>query len=278
MCEVYVKVAGNWEQVNEIYVQVGGTWRLLTEGWQKVDSAWRIFWQPNGFVPFTQTFYYPDLAWEGIDPGVQGTVYAPCGATQVTVRAWGGGGSGGAKFATDGDTSVAGSGGGGAYGTIGPFPVAPNESFLFRLGGLAPPGSNTNPNPNYPLDPDPLFPPGVYPWFTQYGRPGERVVFFSDSGPSSEYVQARGGYGGTSVFDGLGGNQYFSPGAPNNGLPVNFAPASGFGGNAGGPGGGAGGQVNPYVPAQFPGGGGPGGFNGSDGHYGVTPVMYLDWS
>ena len=263
MCEVYVKVAGNWEQVTEIYVQVGGTWQLLTEAWQKVDEAWRIFWQPNGFVPFTQTFHEPNRTWE--DYVLSGYVYTPCGATNLIIEQWGGGGSGGAKFVGQGSNSIAGSGGGGQYLITSSYAVAPNEKFNFSIGGQVPPGSNQNPSPFY-----------NFPNFTQIGESGLSPVIYPDD--FRFFEAAVGGNGGLQSIDGAGGDNISDPSNPDNGSPAAWQPASGFGGDGGGPSGGAGGQVNPFVAPTFPGGGGPGGFNGSDGHFGVTPVMYLHWS
>jgi len=271
MCEVYVKVAGNWEQVTEIYVQVGGTWQLLTEAWHKVDEAWRIFWQPNGFVPFTQTFYEPNLPYT--QSGVSGKVYAPCGASNLVIEQYGGGGSGGAKYATEGGTSVAGSGGGGQYNGAPTYAVGPLEPFFFYIGGLRPPGSNEYPSPFYT----------AFDNFYQLGESGDTAGLFPVNRPVSPplpyfFESVAGGQGGLQSIDATGGGNIADPSNPNNGFPATFQAASGIAGQAGGPAGGAGGQVNPFVAPTFPGGGGPGGFNGGNGHYGITPVMYLHWS
>lgn len=264
MCEIYVKVAGNWEQVTTLSVKVGGTWQTITEGYQRVDNAWRRFWQPGGFVAFTQTFYEPNLNPE--DFGMSGTFYAPCGATSMTIRAWGGGGAGGAKFAVEGGTSVAGSGGGGQYRTQGPYSVSPNDPFDFYIGGKTAPGSNSDPNPY-----------STFGLFEQNGEYGD-VANVNGLPFPDFFFYVEGGAGGFISVDGPGGGRISDPTNPTNGFPTAVQAASGSGGTAGGTGGGAGGQVNPYVAPTFPGGGGPGGFNGSDGHFGVTPVMYIDWS
>jgi len=264
MCEIYVKVAGNWEQVTTVSVKISGVWTTITEGWHRVDGAWRIFWQPGGFSPFTQTFYEPNRTPKEF--GIFGTFYVPCGATSMTLRAWGGGGSGGAKFATEGGTSVAGSGGGGQYNEQGPYAVTSSDFFDFYIGGQTAPGSNSDPNPyNY------------VELFDQNGELGDQANVSNLPAPDFFFF-ASGGEGGFISVDGPGGGVIDDPTNPNNGFPSAVQPASGSGGNAGGVGGGLGGQVNPYVAPTFPGGGGPGGFNGSDGHFGVTPVLYVDWS
>lgn len=267
MCEVYVKVAGNWEQVNEIYVKVGGTWQLLTEAWHKVDGAWRIFWQPNGFVPFTQMLYEPNQ--DPDDYGYSGIVYAPCGATSLTVYGWGAGGAGGAKASTSGTNLLAGSGGGAQYGISGPYAVTPLQNFSFYLGGPSSFGILNPPNPTHAFRFD--------SWGCgNRGDPATISTSFSAS-PYWDFIIA-GGEGGTTVWDNVGGDVLFDPGNPNNGSPAVAGPASGVGGTAGGPGGGAGGQSIGNIPPQFPGGGGAGGYNGAPGQAGISAVLYLQWS
>jgi hypothetical protein len=267
MCEVYVKVAGNWEQVNEIYVKVGGTWQLLTEAWHRVDNAWRIFWQPNGFVPFTQMLYEPTQ-----DPilfGISGEVFAPCGATSVTVYGWGAGGAGGAKDSSSGTNLLAGSGGGAQYNIMGSYPVTPLQRYGFYLGGPSSFGVLNPPNPTHAFTLD--------SWGCgNRGDPATLATDFSAT-PYFAFI-ANGGEGGTSVWDNVGGDVLFDPGNPGNGGPAVPGPPSGFGGTAGGPGGGAGGQSIGNIPPQFPGGGGAGGYNGAPGQAGISAVLYLSWS
>lgn len=264
MCEIYVKVAGNWEQVNTVYVKIGGVWETITEGWHKVNNAWRIFWQPNGFVPFTQTFYEPNRPPPTI-PAFSFTAYAPCGATSLTVEMYGGGGSGASKLVGEGSSSQAGSGGGGQYTISSPIAVSANQAFLGVLPGLARPGSNTYPNPYVST-----------PVSRQDGENGgdSRITRISP------FVQitAYGGGGGQPGTNSAGGGQDFSFSPPGSGLPIIWGAASGQGGDAGGPAGGSGGQSSPPVAATPYGGGGAGGINGSDGSYGSPGIIFMHWS
>jgi hypothetical protein len=199
--------------------------------------------------------------------GYTGNVYAPCGATSLTVYGWGAGGAGGAKDASSGTNLLAGSGGGAQYNIEGPYAVTPLEQYNFYLGGPSSFGVLNPPNPTHAFTLD--------SWGC--GNRGDPAVLSNSSLPFFQFF-AQGGEGGTTVWDNVGGDVLFDPGNPGNGGPAVAGPASGVGGTAGGPGGGAGGQSIGNIPPQFPGGGGAGGYNGAPGQAGISAVLYLSWS
>jgi hypothetical protein len=199
--------------------------------------------------------------------GISGNVYAPCGATSLTVYGWGAGGAGGAKDASSGTNLLAGSGGGAQYNIEGPYAVTPLEQYNFYLGGPSSFGVLNPPNPTHAFTLD--------SWGC--GNRGDPAVLSNSSLPFFQFF-AQGGEGGTTVWDNVGGDVLFDPGNPGNGGPAVAGPASGVGGTAGGPGGGAGGQSIGNIPPQFPGGGGAGGYNGAPGQAGISAVLYLSWS
>jgi hypothetical protein len=199
--------------------------------------------------------------------GYTGNVYAPCGATSLTVYGWGAGGAGGAKDASSGTNLLAGSGGGAQYNIEGPYAVTPLEQYNFYLGGPSSFGVLNPPNPTHAFTLD--------SWGC--GNRGDPASLSNSSLPFFQFF-AQGGEGGTTVWDNVGGDVLFDPGNPGNGGPAVAGPASGVGGTAGGPGGGAGGQSIGNIPPQFPGGGGAGGYNGAPGQAGISAVLYLSWS